>query len=491
MRVIISGGGLSGLTLASSLEKAGIDYVLLEARDCVDPQIGASIAMGASSMRILDQLGAADEINEQNYPVVHFVHYDTAFLDRSFILRAIANTIKDQSKVLLNKRVRSVLHTDTGVTVQCEDGSSVSGDILVGCDGVHSKVRSEMWRIADEVEPGYFDPGEKTKMTAEYGCLFGISEGMDKLGLTPGDAEYTYDKDRASLVYCGKNGRTYWFFFFKLARIYNYNDPDFPRFTREDTERQAAETFDRPFHVKLKFRDLWESRISSHMVPMEECLFQKWSWGRMAVVGDGSHKMTANHGAAGNNAIESAIAMANALQRLQEGGDLSTQTIHKTLVGWQAKRQARINDTYKGAAMICRLQCQQTWIDYAVVHWILPNATSLLSDIWRDQMIGAELLEYLPVPERSFKGNMPFNPKRGVGFEPNLKKRAAFGLPILAIWVLCMVFSPGGSGLVPPAGILNRAQSGGFLYLTDFGLMYAIWLMEGARYGNVLSLMQM
>jgi 2-polyprenyl-6-methoxyphenol hydroxylase-like FAD-dependent oxidoreductase len=516
MRVIIAGGGISGLALAGSLEKAGIDYVLLEARDCVDPQVGASIAINAGSMRVLDQLGAADEIIDQTTPITTVNHhnpdgtfispsgndwvllgarffYETAFMDRQLALRAMANSIHQKEKILLKQRVKSVDHTDTGVTVHCEDGSSFSGDVLIGCDGVNSKTRSEMWRIANKAEPGYFDAAEKTKMTAEYSCLVGISTGMDKMGMTVGDVDYVYDKGKSFLVFCGKNGRSFWFFFQKMNKIYNRNDPDFPRFTKEDAEQIAVENGWRPCHSKLKFRDLWNNRFSYALVPMEECLYEKWSWGRMAVVGDGSHKMTANHGAAGNNAIESAIAMANSLQRIHDRGDLSTSTIRKTFIEWQQKRQARIDDTVKAAAMICRMHGQATWKDRLMVYWVMPNANSLLSNIYRDQIIGAEILEYLPVPERSFLGNTPFNPVRGIGFEVDVMKRALFALPLLAIWFCMYRFSAGPAltSFVEASRDTDTAQwMRVLLYPADVGLIYAIWLIEGARLGNELSLMQ-
>ena len=61
-RVIISGGGLAGLALANTLQHAGIDYVLLEARAVIAPQVGASLGMMPNGCRILDQLGCYDEI---------------------------------------------------------------------------------------------------------------------------------------------------------------------------------------------------------------------------------------------------------------------------------------------------------------------------------------------------------------------------------------------------------------------------------------------
>ena len=41
-KAIIVGGSVAGLTLAHTFDSAGIDYVLLEARDMVAPPVGAT-----------------------------------------------------------------------------------------------------------------------------------------------------------------------------------------------------------------------------------------------------------------------------------------------------------------------------------------------------------------------------------------------------------------------------------------------------------------
>lgn len=68
-RVIIGGGGIAGLTLANALEQAGVDYILLEARDKIDPQVGASIGIFATGGRIFDQLGCFERIAEETSPL--------------------------------------------------------------------------------------------------------------------------------------------------------------------------------------------------------------------------------------------------------------------------------------------------------------------------------------------------------------------------------------------------------------------------------------
>lgn len=56
-KVVIAGGGVSGLTLANALEQAKVDYVLLESKDEFAPVVGASIAIAQNGNRVLDQLG--------------------------------------------------------------------------------------------------------------------------------------------------------------------------------------------------------------------------------------------------------------------------------------------------------------------------------------------------------------------------------------------------------------------------------------------------
>jgi 2-polyprenyl-6-methoxyphenol hydroxylase-like FAD-dependent oxidoreductase len=68
-RVIIVGGGIAGLTLANALQHAGVDYLLLEARAEIAPQVGASIGIMSNGSRILDQLGCYENIWENTTPL--------------------------------------------------------------------------------------------------------------------------------------------------------------------------------------------------------------------------------------------------------------------------------------------------------------------------------------------------------------------------------------------------------------------------------------
>lgn len=54
---------------------------------------------------------------------------------------------------MVNKRVLNVLLCNKSASVVTEDEEIYSGDLIVGADGVHSRIRSEMLRLAEEIHP--------------------------------------------------------------------------------------------------------------------------------------------------------------------------------------------------------------------------------------------------------------------------------------------------------------------------------------------------
>jgi 2-polyprenyl-6-methoxyphenol hydroxylase-like FAD-dependent oxidoreductase len=56
-KIIIVGGSVAGLALASMLEQVGIDFIVLEAGKEIHPQVGGGISVQPQMARILDQIG--------------------------------------------------------------------------------------------------------------------------------------------------------------------------------------------------------------------------------------------------------------------------------------------------------------------------------------------------------------------------------------------------------------------------------------------------
>jgi 2-polyprenyl-6-methoxyphenol hydroxylase-like FAD-dependent oxidoreductase len=75
-RVIIVGGGPVGLTAAHALERAGIDFVLLEQRSDVIIDAGANLVLLPIGMRALADLGVQDELDAVSTPLARIDRLD-------------------------------------------------------------------------------------------------------------------------------------------------------------------------------------------------------------------------------------------------------------------------------------------------------------------------------------------------------------------------------------------------------------------------------
>lgn len=77
-RVIVIGGGPTGLIAAHALSKAGIDYVVLEAQPLLAKDVGASLVMLTYSIRVLSQLGLLDQLRTYGHEVMRWAQYTEA-----------------------------------------------------------------------------------------------------------------------------------------------------------------------------------------------------------------------------------------------------------------------------------------------------------------------------------------------------------------------------------------------------------------------------
>lgn len=173
-KVIIAGGSVVGLTLANALEKANIDFVVLERGD-IAPPLGASISIFSHTAKVFDQLGVWDGISQTTIPLHDRHHFDehgrlfedsqvfrllheetkrpVVFMERSAYLRALYDNLGDKSKVKGHVGVVSFTEDEEGVTVSTSTGEVFRGSILVGADGIHSTVRRLMAEAVAKSDP--------------------------------------------------------------------------------------------------------------------------------------------------------------------------------------------------------------------------------------------------------------------------------------------------------------------------------------------------
>ena len=87
--------------------------------------------------------------------------YTTLTLERRALLQILYDQLRDKSKVLERSRVEDIIEENGVIRVVLGDGTEQVGDLVVGTDGVHSKVRELMWKNANESIPGFISAAEK------------------------------------------------------------------------------------------------------------------------------------------------------------------------------------------------------------------------------------------------------------------------------------------------------------------------------------------
>lgn len=279
----------------------------------------------------------------------------------------------------------------------------------------------------------------------------------------------------------------------------------------------------------LTYDKIWEQRTFSNMLCVEESQNEHWTADRMVCLGDAVHKMTPNLGAGGNAAIESATALANSIAKLTST-DPSLDEIRAALKAFYEKRHPRVNATCDTANQLTRIEALANWPFKMMALHAIPVLGDFLSDLTCDALVGAEILESLPVPQRSLDATWGFDPESGIGKKESKLIRALYALPLLFIAYGChqsmgatigslvgAVTEPGtidlGAGIIAPlvskffgiASLDNFISKyvafftpaiGGFdpvgrmqaiAFLGDLIPIQTIWMIESIRRGNFVT----
>ncbi|KAI9746304.1 MAG: hypothetical protein M1818_000015 [Claussenomyces sp. TS43310] len=481
MKVVIVGGSIAGLVLAHSLHQAKIDYVVLEAWQDIAPQVGASIVLGPNGLRILDQLGLYEEVMKYANKLCNSVIWNLAgegvfrdkaielvgarfgyppcFIQRRDLLKVLAECAPDKSKIQTSKRVNRIEHSDSGVTVFCEDGSSFEGDVVAGADGIHSAVVSQMRQHIEKQAPGLVDK-DINGLSAEYKCIFGIANPVEGMSGVPGDCHRSYGKDRSTLTLIGDDRTIYFFLFQRLDK--RYFGKEIPKYSKADMHRDVTKMYDVHLDSTVTFEMVWEKRTTAAMTPIEESQNQHWTRDRFVCLGDSAHKMTPNMGAGGNAAIESAAALTNSLARI-ESPKPSIDEIRSALKQFYTKRSVRADLTCVAANQLTRIEACSNLPNKLLAYYALPRLGNYLADLTSAAVVGAELLEILPVPAKAGSGTQSWDPEAGIGKEENKLVRALYALPILLMMYVCQRTMHAAVGPILPT--LGAAAESGQLAL--------------------------
>ena len=153
------GAGPTGLMLACELALGGTKARLLEERTDT-PNITRAFAVHARTLELLDARGLAEDLLPRGVPVrqvappgattLNLTELPTRFgmvliVPQSGTERVLQDRAEELGvDIVRGATVVGVTQDGDGVTVECAGGDTVRADYLVGCDGAHSAVRSQL-----------------------------------------------------------------------------------------------------------------------------------------------------------------------------------------------------------------------------------------------------------------------------------------------------------------------------------------------------------
>lgn len=162
-KALIVGGGFSGMAAAIELRKRGIEVDLIE----IDPQwrsYGAGISLGGATLRAFGVLGILERFLQRGYAADgvdlytphggHLAQLPTpriagdnvpggAAIMRPVLAKLMAEaTLEAGVNVRLGCSFTSLTQDDDGVEVELTDGGKHRYDVVIGADGLYSRMRA-------------------------------------------------------------------------------------------------------------------------------------------------------------------------------------------------------------------------------------------------------------------------------------------------------------------------------------------------------------
>ncbi len=166
--VIIAGGGIGGLAAALGLARAGTASVVLE-RAAELGEIGAGIQIGPNAFHCFDTLGVGDEARAKavyidslrlmdalsGEPIASIPlgdefrgHFGNpyAVVHRADLHGVLLDACRANALIELRTRhgVTGYRQHGDSVAVECDHGETVTGQALIGADGLNSNVRQQL-----------------------------------------------------------------------------------------------------------------------------------------------------------------------------------------------------------------------------------------------------------------------------------------------------------------------------------------------------------
>ncbi|MCE4064511.1 FAD-dependent monooxygenase [Chryseobacterium gleum] len=347
-KVIIIGAGVAGPILAFQLKKKGFQPEIFEARSENNRNEGVFLGITPNGLNVLKEFIDLEKLKEDYTPGSmkffnargkQIAELGTAYQKQKYgvetlqLKRANLNTYARAAaaeagiKIEYNKKFVRYNESEDQVTAYFADGTSVTGDMIIGCDGMFSEVRNQLFPEKSVIRY------TKLISTGGYAKIAELSEPLDSIRMTFGE--------RGFFAYSvSDKGEVWWFNnYFRdqepkpqetekilkdeikdhLADIHRNDDPLFSRIIRNSYEIIAYPVYDLP-------------RLS------------KWYKGKVCLIGDAAHGISPHIGQGASLALEDTVVLAEQLQLNKE--------CEAAFQAFQSERQPRVEKIIKNARKV-------------------------------------------------------------------------------------------------------------------------------------------
>jgi FAD-dependent urate hydroxylase len=351
-RVLIIGGGVAGPVTAMALQRAGIDAVLYEAHAPSTEEVGSYLTVATNGIDALRAIDADTPVLEAGFPTPTNILWSSSgrrlgavsnggmlpdgttahTIKRARLYRALHQQAAARGvRIEYGRRLIDAQVTPDGVTARFADGTTATGDLLIGADGVHSATR----RLIDPAAPGPryvglvnfggYTPDSAAAESRVWHMIFGRQ------------AFFGYVTDPA--------GGTVWF-----ANVPRPKATEAERATTTATQwqRQLVELFatDRgPAAELIAAGTLELAGDNTHDLPQ----VPTWQRGPMVVIGDAAHAPSPSSGQGASMAAEDAVLLAKSLRDLPD--------LPRALAAYERLRRRRVE---RIVAQGVRSSCSKT-----------------------------------------------------------------------------------------------------------------------------------
>jgi 2-polyprenyl-6-methoxyphenol hydroxylase-like FAD-dependent oxidoreductase len=336
-KVIIIGGGIGGVTAAIALKRAGMDVTVFERAEEIR-EVGSGLPLWTNALRALHTIGLSDELEQlgvqvtsvsvstwrgdtltdtKNDKYLKRLGTITIVVHRAELLALLLKTL-GEDRVQLGMNCVGFTQDETGVCARFEGGQEVQGDVLIGADGIHSVIRTQLFGL---IKPGYVG----------YTCWRGLAH-TTRTGLET----WAWGKGCQFGITPMSQARAYWF----VQKYAPEGEKDKPGGKKSeilelfhDWHDPIPAVIEATAETDILRNDIYELK---HL--------RQWSQGRVTLLGDAAHAMTPNLGQGACQAIEDAVALGACLK---ESTDIAS-----SLKLYEKRRVTRANNITRLAHFI-------------------------------------------------------------------------------------------------------------------------------------------